>query len=116
MIIAGKRDWHVSMLELGGLIRGAGWYEADIREIVSGGANGIDAQGELFAKINQIPLRIFEADWKAHGPAAGPIRNREMAKYADALLLIWDGESKGSASMLREARAEKLAIVQVILG
>lgn len=57
----------------------------------------------------------FPADWDAHGKAAGPIRNREMAQYGDALLLIWDGKSRGSASMLKEARSAKLPIMQVII-
>ena len=31
-----------------------------------------------------------------------PMRNREMAEYADALLAVWDGESKGTANMILE--------------
>lgn len=115
LIIAGKRDWHIGMTELQSLIRGAGWYVQDITEIVSGGATGIDSKGELLARITSTPIRLFPADWKKHGPAAGPIRNRQMAEYADALLLIWDGKSKGSASMLKEARKAGLKIVQVVM-
>lgn len=44
-------------------------------------------------------LTVFKADWKLNGKAAGPIRNEKMAEYADVLLLIWDGESKGSLNM-----------------
>ena len=46
--------------------------------------------------------KIFTADWDKHGRAAGPIRNREMAEYADFLLAFWDGRSRGTKSMINE--------------
>lgn len=49
-----------------------------------------------------FPIKKFYPDWGKHGKAAGPIRNKQMAEYADALLLIWDGESKGSKNMKEE--------------
>lgn len=86
-------------------------------EIVSGHAwCGVDRLGERYAKERGIPLKLFPADWKRHGRAAGPIRNREMAEYADALFLLWDGESKGSANMLKEAERSKLKIANAVLG
>jgi len=33
------------------------------------------------------------------------MRNREMAKYADCLLAIWDGISTGTGNMIYEMRA-----------
>lgn len=81
-------------------------------EIVSGKCKtGADAIGESLALELGIPLKIFRADWDKHRKAAGPIRNREMAKYADVLILIWDGRSKGSLSMLHEASYEGLQII-----
>lgn len=68
-----------------------------ITEIVSGGATGADAYGEEFARIMAYPLAKFPADWNKHGRAAGPIRNRQMAEYADALILFPGG--KGAADM-----------------
>lgn len=73
-----------------------------VTEIVSGSARGIDKTGELYAQDNSIPLKQFPANWAFYGKAAGHIRNKEMAIYADMLLLIWDGKSKGSANMKRE--------------
>lgn len=86
-----------------------------ITEIVSGGANGIDALGERFAKNYDIELIEFPAEWYKFGKAAGPKRNAEMAKYADALLLIWDGRSKGSASMKALMEKQGKPIYEVIL-
>jgi len=86
-----------------------------IYEIISGGAKGVDSCGEKFASSYLIPKKIFPANWKNHGKAAGPIRNKQMAEYADALLLIWDGESRGSASMKREMEKLNKPVYEVIL-
>jgi hypothetical protein len=85
----------------------------EITEVVSGGASGVDSLGEQWAERNGVRVRRFPADWNKHGRAAGPIRNKQMAEYAEALLLIWDGKSRGSASMKREAEAAGLAICEI---
>jgi hypothetical protein len=79
-------------------------------EIVSGGANGADKMGERYAAEKGIPLKVFPADWNAHGKAAGPIRNEQMALYADALVAFWDGSSKGTKSMIDLARKNGLKV------
>ena len=79
-------------------------------EIVSGGASGADALGERYAKERGYRLKIFPADWAKYGRIAGPIRNREMAAYADALLAYWDGRSRGTKNMIDEARANGLKV------
>lgn len=69
-------------------------------EIVSGGAKGVDKYGEKFAQETGMKCTVFPADWGAHGKAAGPMRNEQMAEYADALVAIWDGESRGTKHMI----------------
>jgi hypothetical protein len=86
-----------------------------ISEVVCGGAAGIDTLGRLWGDRRGILVKSFPAKWQTHGRAAGHIRNDAMAKYADALILIWDGRSKGSASMLRAAKKYKLKIFEVIV-
>lgn len=71
----------------------------DPTEIVSGHSGTVDLAGEAWAKVSYLPVTLFVADWDKYKRAAGPIRNAEMAEYADALLLIWDGKSKGSLNM-----------------
>jgi hypothetical protein len=73
-----------------------------VTEVVCGMATGIDKQGEVWARANNLPVKEMPADWNQHGKAAGPIRNREMAKYADAAVVIWDGKSRGSRNMINE--------------
>mgnify|MGYP001564359745 CR=1 FL=1 len=53
----------------------------------------------MFAFVCKLNIKRFPADWDHFGKSAGHRRNAQMAEYADALLLIWDGESKGSDGM-----------------
>lgn len=78
-------------------------------EIVSGGAKGADKCGEMYAFEKGLKLKLFPADWEKHGKSAGPIRNQEMAEYADALIAFWDGESRGTKHMI--STAEKLGLI-----
>tara|TARA_R110000764_G_scaffold211319_2_gene297384 strand:+ start:756 stop:1124 length:369 start_codon:yes stop_codon:yes gene_type:complete len=79
-------------------------------EIVSGGAKGVDSLGEKFAEEKSLELIVFPANWKKFGRAAGPKRNAQMAEYATHLLSFWNGESKGTKSMLTLAKKENLKV------
>lgn len=76
-----------------------------ITELVSGGAKGVDLLGEAYALEKDIQVIPFWADWRKHGKAAGPIRNKEMAEYADCAIVIWDGESAGARNMIENMRS-----------
>lgn len=86
-----------------------------IKQIISGSADGIDEAGEEWAELNGFHTCYFVPNWGDHGKAAGPIRNRLMAKYADELLLIWDGLSIGSLSMKTEMLKVGKPIYEMIL-
>lgn len=81
-----------------------------ITEIVSGRARGVDALGERYALKCGIPLKFFPAYWSQHGKGAGFIRNQEMAEYAEALIVVWDGYSKGTADMINKAIERRLKV------
>lgn len=66
-----------------------------------------DMLGDRWAQQHHLPLDPYFADWTV-GRRAGPERNARMAAAGDALVLVWTGTSKGSASMLREARQHHL--------
>ncbi len=96
-IIAGSR--HIdSYIVVSNAIAESGW-RAQIGEVVCGMAPGVDTLGRIWAERWGIPVKQFPADWNQYGKAAGPIRNKKMAEYAVALILIWDGKSRGSANM-----------------
>lgn len=91
------------------------WTKYMRPEIVSGGAMGVDFCGEVYAKKAELPLTVMKADWEKHGKAAGPIRNSQMAEYADALIAVWDGKSKGTLDMINQMRKrDKLVYVHTI--
>lgn len=106
VIIAGSRDFHDYDIVLSAIKES----QFNISEVVSGGANGVDAMGEQYAEENNIILKIYPADWKKHGNAAGPIRNKQMAKYADALIAIQKDNSKGTKNMIETALKEGLKV------
>lgn len=47
---------------------------------------------------------MMRADWGRFGRAAGSYRNAEMAEYADAAIILWDGESRGTLDMIDKMR------------
>ncbi len=83
-------------------------FASSITEIVSGEARGVDKLGEQWANENNIPIKGFPAKWKKYGRSAGVIRNNQMAKYADALVAVWDGVSTGTQDMINRAKAMSL--------
>lgn len=74
-----------------------------ITEVVSGTAAGVDTLGEQWAEDWDIPVKRFPAEWEKYGKRAGHIRNDEMARYAEACVIFWDGESNGTRDMIQLA-------------
>lgn len=110
----GKALWELNMH--GGHPHPQGDVPPTVTQVVSGTANGADEYGEQWASVQQIGITRFAPDWDRYGRAAGPIRNKQMAEYADQLFLIWDGKSRGSASMKRLMLAENKPVHEFILG
>ena len=86
-----------------------------VTEVVSGGAAGVDSLGEDWATNEWVPLRVFGPDWGRYGKSAGFRRNEQMGDYADALVALWDGQSRGTKHMIEYMRSlGKPVHVQVI--
>lgn len=73
-----------------------------VTEVVHGDSGIVDKSGALWGALFNKEITRVPADWDRHGKAAGPIRNKRMAEYADELLVIWDGRSSGTKSMIDE--------------
>lgn len=85
----------------------------NISELVHGDCAGPDTFAKEMAAIDIIDVEevtAFPADWNKHGKSAGPIRNEEMAEYADALIAVWDGQSRGTRNMINTALDENLHV------
>ena len=81
--------------------------------VFSGCAKGADQLGERYAYENHLQVVKFPADWEKYGKKAGPIRNEEMAKHADACIVFWNGKSKGTKNMIDNAKKYKLRLIVV---
>lgn len=110
VIIAGGRDFTDSLL----LSKSCNYllqnYEGKNIRIISGMAKGADLLGVAYAEAKSYGVDKFPADWDLHGRSAGFIRNNEMAIVADALIAFWNGNSKGTANMIKIAREKGLKV------
>lgn len=115
IIIAGGRDFldYLRMYtEMNVIIQNI----HDDMEIISGCTKGADTLGMRYAAAMKIPCIKFPADWDKFGKRAGLIRNEEMAKYSisdnskGVLVAFWNGESRGTASMIKLAEKYGLEI------
>lgn len=64
--------------------------------IIEGAARGVDTIAKEYAQENGWLLEEYPAEWDKYGKSAGYIRNEIMVKAADEVLILWDGESKGT--------------------
>lgn len=78
--------------------------------VVCGKARGADTLGEQYAKSRGYKVDYYPADWNRYGRSAGFIRNEQMAQNADALVAFWDGESRGTKSMIEIANRYRLQV------
>lgn len=115
LVIAGSRTFNFSTSALFTLLETHRIDLDGLSEIISGGASGIDTTAKQLADSVEIPFRLFSADWDTHGKAAGPIRNAQMAEHGDALLLVWDGASRGSSSMKTEMKKLGKPVYEIVI-
>jgi hypothetical protein len=107
VIIAGSRDFsdYEQMCEVSDNFL---FGKTDI-EIVSGGANGADNLGERYANERGYHITIMNPDWSL-GRGAGIERNKKMAEYADASIIFWNGESRGTKNMIKLSKKHLLKL------
>ena len=111
VIVAGSRDFDDKRLMHERLTHFLGKRIANMNvTIISGGARGADKLGERWgAKFAQDVHRIA-APWDTFDKQAGYMRNEVMAQVADACVVFWDGESKGTAGMIAQAKAAGIPV------
>lgn len=79
--------------------------------IISGGANGVDTLGQVWALRRNLPVRVFRPNYGMYpGHIAPLMRNTEMAAAADALVAVWNAGSRGTQDMITKARARGLFV------
>lgn len=85
----------------------------DVDTIISGGAAGIDRLAEKYADLHRLSKYIILPRYDLYGRAAPLKRNEEMVDIADAVLVIWDGKSKGAKYTLKYAEKKNKPITLV---
>lgn len=81
--------------------------------VIGGDARGIDKIAAAWALEKGLELVEFPADWEELGRRAGPLRNQQMLDEAKPDMVIAFPGGKGTADMVRRARAEGLAVRRV---
>ena len=82
--------------------------------IISGGAGGVDSIAEKYADEHKISKLIIRPRYDIYGKAAPIKRNQVMVDLADAVLVIWDGRSKGTKHTADYAKKKNKPITIII--
>ena len=69
-------------------------------EIISGGAAGVDMLAERYAQENNLMLTVMRPDYKTFDRTAPLVRNGEIVRRADYVLILWDGVSRGTLNVI----------------
>ena len=137
LIIAGSRgftDYQMFTNTTLSVMQSLGWDPTRPAEgvvIIQGEAKGPDTMAREFAIEYGVPFESYPADWedvtapgavlkvnrlgRQYNAAAGQQRNGRMAETGTHLLLFWDGRSKGSDNMFKQARANALDYLVILV-
>lgn len=69
--------------------------------IISGGAEGADMLARRYAHECGLAYVEIRPDYQAFGRSATLERNKEIVRRADYVLVLWDGQSHGSAFVMK---------------
>jgi hypothetical protein len=110
LLVCGGRDFSDVKLAHEKITKAIGTIFMTPPTIIHGGAKGADTIAGEYAKINGFPCEVYEADWAAHGRAAGPIRNRQMIVEGrpHAVLALHGG--RGTQNMIKQAISAGLTV------
>ena len=105
--VVGSRNLVVDHLEL--------YLPEQVTEIVSGGAKGVDTCAKEYAKANGLLYTEFLPDYERYKRGAPLKRNQQIVEYADAVIVFWDGKSRGTKhtmELCKKCGKEMTVIVQ----
>lgn len=111
VLVCGDRNWKHK-----GVIRREMYrtLTSDLHNfVIHGDATGADWMACQIANEMKIPCMVYEAHWKRHGRAAGPIRNREMLNEKPDLVLAFHNNierSRGTKDCVTEARRRGIPV------
>jgi hypothetical protein len=84
-----------------------------ITDLMHGGASGVDTiAGEWARTKPEIQRFVCHADWKAHGRAAGPMRNLRMLEWKPDLVVAFPG-GLGTNNMVNQALVAGVPVMRI---
>lgn len=91
------------------------YIPSDVDTVISGGSCGVDRLAEQYADLHRLSKHIVRPHYARYGRAAPLKRNEQMVDMADAVLVIWDGHSRGTQYTLNYAKKQNkpFMLVQV---
>jgi hypothetical protein len=84
-----------------------------IARLAHGGATGADTLAGAWAAIAGVECVVYKADWKAHGRAAGPIRNAKMLADENPDMVVAFPGGAGTASCVLLAQRAGLVVADL---
>ena len=104
--VIGSRGLYVPDLEK--------YLPAEVTEIISGGARGVDTSAREYALSHGIKLTEFLPEYPKYGRSAPLKRNITIIENADLVLAFWDGSSRGTKFVIDNCKRRSIPI-QIIL-
>lgn len=89
------------------------YITAEVDTVISGGAEGVDRLAEQYADSHRLSKYILRPRYDLYGRAAPLKRNEQMVDLADAILVIWDGQSKGTKYTLNYSKKKNKPVTLV---
>jgi ABC-type Fe3+-hydroxamate transport system substrate-binding protein len=80
--------------------------------VITGGAEGADRLAYDWA-YPVVPTEVYKADWKKHGPSAGPLRNQKMLEEGKPDVIVAFPGGRGTEDMVRRAEKAGVKIMRV---
>lgn len=81
--------------------------------VAHGGAQGADEYGGIAAKLLNVEVSVFPANWEQHGKRAGFLRNKQMIEEFQPDVVLAFSEhpiTKGTAHTVRLAREADIPV------
>jgi hypothetical protein len=83
-----------------------------VTTLICGMAKGGDSIALAWAREVGIPVEEYPPDWKTHGKAAGPIRNKQMRDEGHPDLVVGLPGGNGTAGMIKLARDGGIPVIE----
>lgn len=81
-------------------------------QLIFGDCSGVDTDAKELCIEKNINYKVYPADWKLHGKAAGPIRNKIMVDLANVVYAFHTDitKSKGTKNTIKLAKEKGIVV------